>query len=171
ALRLSPRLATVISGVTGVDKHWLLRNNLTEPMPPLSPPAGRLRKGDKAYDSTLLLLTMVFEHLCHSLRKLKPSTSKSQTVELFERLLKTVEKPEYKREAALEELTPYTLGAAEYFASHPQEFDLELVNILNAEYLARSLLEKVRRDEVAKQLLAATKTTKPAHRRSHSQDR
>ena len=170
ALRLSPRLATVISAVTGVDKHWLLRNDLTELMPPLSPLSGRLRKGDKAYDSTLLLLTMVFERLCHSLRQLKPSTSKNQTVELFERLLKTLESPEYKREAALEEIAPYTVGAAEYFASHPHEFDLELVNLLNAEYLARSLHEQVRRDEVAKQLLAAKKTTRPAHRKSHSQD-
>ena len=171
ALRLSPRLATIISAVTGADKDWLLRNDLTEPMPPLSPLSGRLRKGEKAYDSTLLLLTAVFERLCSSLRRLKPSTSKSQTIELFEKLLKTVENPVYKREAALEEITPYTAGAAEYFASHPQEFDLELVNIFNAEYLARSLHEQVRRDEVAKQLLAARKTTKPAHRRSHSQDR
>jgi hypothetical protein len=171
ALNLSPRLATLISVVTGADKDWLLRNDLAEPMPPLSPRSGRLRKGEKTYDSTLLLLTAVFERLCSSLRRLKPSTSKAQTVELFEKLLQTVEKPEYKSELALEVITPYTVEAAEYLATHPQEFDPELANLLKAEYLLRSIHQQLRRDEAAKHLLAAKKTPTPVRRRSPSQSR
>jgi DNA-binding XRE family transcriptional regulator len=170
-LALSSRLATVISAVTGVDKQWLLRNDLTEPMPPLSPRSGRLRKGEKTYDSTLVLLTSVFERLCHSLRRLKPSVSKNQTIELFEKLLGSVEKPEYKRELVLEEMAPYAVEAAEYLASHPQEFDPELVNLLNADYLVRSVHQQVRRDEVAKHLLTAKKTPTPVRRKVLSRAR
>jgi DNA-binding XRE family transcriptional regulator len=170
ALKLSPRLATLISAVTGADKEWLLRNNLAEPMPPLSPRSGRLRKGEKTYDSTLLLLTAVFECLCDSLRLLKPSTAKTQTVEVFEKLLKTVEKPEYKLELALEVISPCTVEAAEYFASHPQEFDPELANLLNADYLLRSVHQRVKRDEAAKYLLTGKETPVPVRRRSRSQN-
>jgi DNA-binding XRE family transcriptional regulator len=165
ALKLSPRLATLISAVTGVDRDWLLRNDLTEPMPPLTPRSGRLRKGEKTYDSTLLLLAAVFECLCNSLRLLKPSTAKTQTIELVKKLLGSVEKPEYKLEPALEVISPYTVEAAEYFASHLKEFDPELANLLNAEYLVRSVYQRAGRDEAAKYLLA-----KEAQAKQHFKD-
>ena len=45
-LELSSRLATLISATTGVDRNWLLRNDLAEPMPPLEPRSGRLTTGE-----------------------------------------------------------------------------------------------------------------------------
>jgi hypothetical protein len=134
-------------------------------MPPLSPRSGRLRKGEKTYDSTLLLLAAVFERLCNSLRLLKPSTAKKQTIEAVKKLLRSVEKPEYKLELALEVISPYTVEAAEYFASHPQEFDPELANLLNSEYLLRSVHQRVRREDAAKYLLA-----KEAQAKQHFKD-
>src|SRR5262249_49483753 len=59
-LALSPRLAAVICAVTGCDQGWLLRNDLSEPMPPLNPRSARMREEEQIYGLTLYLLHLLF---------------------------------------------------------------------------------------------------------------
>jgi DNA-binding XRE family transcriptional regulator len=67
-LALSPRLAALIAAVTGADKDWLLRNNLSDPMPPLMRSSSKLDPEQEAYARSCDLLLNLFERLFASLR-------------------------------------------------------------------------------------------------------
>ena len=77
-LALSLRLAAVICAVTGCDQKWLLRNDLSEQMPPLTPRLSRMRKEEEIYGLTLYLLEMLFERLCSVMGRLMSSKQRSE---------------------------------------------------------------------------------------------
>lgn len=168
-LALSPRLATVLSAVTGVDKGWLLRNDLSETMPPLEPRSGRLAPDEIAYTATLTLCALVLERLCGTLRRLKPGPAKRTALEAMQKLLKSTASPEYKADTISLPSASFSLAVAEYFTSHPEEFDRELVSLLNLEYFLASVHQRARREEVAAQLLAQKEAAKPRRRKAPSQ--
>ena len=62
-LALSESLATRISVSTGADLDWLLKNDLTEPMPPIRRPGQDSPGLDHDGDATMMMLFPVFDRL------------------------------------------------------------------------------------------------------------
>jgi DNA-binding XRE family transcriptional regulator len=167
-LELSSRLATLISATTGVDRNWLLRNDLAEPMPPLEPRSGRLAPGEMAYAVTLTVCALAFERLCGALRLLKPGPAKEMALGVFRQLLDSTIQLEYQRDSTSMPSPSFSVAAVEYFTSHPEGFDRELVSLLNSGYLLASVHQRARMEEAAAQLLARKETAKPRRRKEHS---
>jgi DNA-binding XRE family transcriptional regulator len=75
-LTLSDNLATLIAEVTGADKDWLLRNDLSEPMPALVRKSAKLSPDEEAYGCTFALLHHLFDRMFAAAARMKPSEAR-----------------------------------------------------------------------------------------------
>jgi DNA-binding XRE family transcriptional regulator len=143
-LALSPKLATLIADQTGADPGWLLRNNLSEPMPPLKK-ALELDTIEQAYLGSVTLIA----HLIHRLATLLMQYDRrpQQVAELAQLAmaadldrLKKHPKPDFK--ADLIDLP--NLGIVEMFKAHPEMLQPELRQLINLDYLSKDVLARKR---------------------------
>jgi DNA-binding XRE family transcriptional regulator len=141
-LALSPKLATLIADQTGIDAGWLLRNDLSEPMPPLKKGV-ELDALEKAYLGNAVLIA----HLIHRLATLlmhydRRPKQVAQVAQLsmaadLDRLKKH---PEQDVKADL--LGLLNLGIVEMFKAHPEMLERELRQLINLDYLSKDLLTR-----------------------------
>jgi transcriptional regulator with XRE-family HTH domain len=131
-LALSPRLAEIIAGRTGVNRDWLLRNDLYEPMPPLMHVSATLDPGDAAYELSCELFKDLFERLFLALSRLKKTEARA----LLEELLQTwVDNLKILDEPLYDQADPAGPHVFEFFKCHPEFLDLDLAGWINLDYL------------------------------------
>jgi transcriptional regulator with XRE-family HTH domain len=128
-LALSPKMALLISRLTGCDPAWLMRNDLSEPMPELRRLV-TLNPEDEAHRNTMFLLAELFSRLFACAHQLAPSPKRDTLAAFIEKEAKAF------RENA-QELEPVRVGvsALEFFKDNPEYLALELGRLFNLDYL------------------------------------
>lgn len=141
-LALSQNLATLIASVTGADKDWLLRNDLSEPMPPVVHQSANYAPEDRAYDVSIVLLMHLFERLFAAAMRLKPSEARRALAFFIKFWLEALEKGEHKPDC--EYGGDIGVQPFEFFKAHPELFDPDLASLINIDYLIKDayLLQK-----------------------------
>lgn len=134
-LALSPRLAALIAAVTGADKDWLLRNDLSDPMPPLMRSSSKLDPEQEAYARLCDLLLNLFERLFASLMRLKKSQRRTAIETNLEIRFKQLKDNDSQ---PAEE--PVGVEALEFFKAHPEFLDPDLANLINLDFLIKDAL-------------------------------
>ena len=134
-LALSKDLAALIADATGVDANWLLRNDLSEPMPPLKHSLAILQPADLAYDLSCLLLQHLFDRLFLALGRLGPSQERSFTESLIRASLDNAKTIGHEPEGR--PLQPIRVGTLEFFKKHPEFLDTDLASWINLNFLIK----------------------------------
>src|ERR1700747_584422 len=75
-LALSEDLATLISVVLGTDKQWLLDNDLSAPVPASKYFSATISPEEKAYTTTIYLLSDLFKRLFAVARRLRKTNAR-----------------------------------------------------------------------------------------------
>jgi DNA-binding XRE family transcriptional regulator len=134
-LALSENLATLIASVTGADKKWLLRNDLSEPMPPLEPVSVKLAPEEKAYNVSIVLLRHVFDRLFAVARRLKRTPYREDLEHFIQIMLDILKETEQQPGADL----GYFISADpfEFFKAHPEYLDPDLKGTINLDFLVK----------------------------------
>jgi transcriptional regulator with XRE-family HTH domain len=132
-LKLSKSMAARISNRTGVNFDWLLKNNVTVPMPPRPLFTEGVTRPLQDYVCTICLLAAVFSRLFAAARRLK-STGARQSLELLiaeelDALKKTEHDPKAKP------LNPTSREVFQFFDEHPTALDHDLEALLDLNYL------------------------------------
>jgi hypothetical protein len=169
-LSLSRRLATLIADVTGVDRDWLLANDLKAPVPPLKRISYTLQPKDLVYDATIHLLAELFSRLCAVMRRLRkiPGSPRYYVEELL--------KPELDALAQSTEPDPQadllhkaSIHTIEFFISHPEMLDPDLRKLINFDFLLKdSLNREFNASQIASPSRLPKKSVLPAPRKSRS---
>jgi DNA-binding XRE family transcriptional regulator len=134
-LALSENLATLIASVTGGDKKWLLRNDLSEPMPALEPVSVKLAPEDEAYNISIVLLQHLFDRLFAVARRLKRTQYRENLEHFVQVMLDILKETEQQPDADLS----YFISADpfEFFKAHPEFLDPDLKNTINLDFLIK----------------------------------
>jgi transcriptional regulator with XRE-family HTH domain len=167
-LALSPRLATLIAEVTGVDVGWLLRNDLGEPMPPLRRTSAKLDPlaPEQAYSKTLILLLHLFHRLFAALVRLKKTQARTAVENLLQLTLDNVKKID--QDPACEHGDDIQANIFEFFKAHPEFLDPDLAGWINLDYLIQDAYRvskeiKVYYRRLAAEARLAEEPPKPRH--------
>jgi DNA-binding XRE family transcriptional regulator len=154
-LALSEDLATLISVLLGTDKQWLLDNDLSAPVPPSKYFSATISPEEKAYTTTIYLLSDLFKRLFAFARRLR-KTNARETLQLeITEELETLKKSEGDPKA--EPRGRATVTTFEFFKNHPEQLDLDLARLINLDFLlrdcyARERAIKARRRELGLEL-------------------
>lgn len=132
-LRLSVNLAALIASVTGVDKEWLLRNDLSEPMPPLERVSAKLAPEDEAYNISIVLLHHLFDRLFASARRLKRTQHRKAVEYFIEEALKNLRETDQQPDADLRYFN--SADTFEFFKAHPEFLDPDLGSLIRLDFL------------------------------------
>ena len=134
-LALSENLAALIASVTGGDKAWLLRNDLSEPMPPLEPVSVKLAPEDEAYNRSIVLLYHLFDRLFVAARRLKSAQHRRGLEHFIQILLDILKETKQQPDADLS----YFISADpfEFFKAHPEFLDPDLKGMINLDFLVK----------------------------------
>jgi DNA-binding XRE family transcriptional regulator len=145
-LALSENLATLIASVTGADKEWLLRNNLSEPISPLIRMSAKMSPQEQAYGYTFALLQHLFDRLFAALARMQPSPIR-KSLEIF--IKATMAALEEKGQIPdCEYGLDVSVDTFEFFKAHPENLDPDLAGVINIDYLIKDayLLEQKGKD-------------------------
>jgi len=139
-LKLSKNLTTLIAARTGADADWLLRNNLTEPMPPLEYVSAKLEPAEFAYDASCALLYHLFDRLLATLARLKKTQLRSD-IEVFiegciDKLKAVGQLPDAHPIGVLD------VDNLEFFKEHPEFLDPDLGSLINLDFLIKEANRK-----------------------------
>jgi transcriptional regulator with XRE-family HTH domain len=134
-LALSENLAALIASVTGSDKAWLVRNDLSEPMPPLEPVSVKLAPEDEAYNISIVLLRHLFERLFMATERLKCTQVRRHLEHYIQIRLDLLKVTEQRLDADLSYFT--TADPFEFFKVHPEFLDPDLKNLVNLDFLIK----------------------------------
>jgi DNA-binding XRE family transcriptional regulator len=145
-LALSDNLATLIASVTGADKEWLLRNDLSESMPPLVRLSANYSPQDRAYDVSIGVLQHLFERLFAAAVRLKPSQARKTLALFIKWWLEILERDEHQPDCEYGALL--NVESFEFLKAHPGLFDPDLVSLFNIDFLLKDayLAERRRKD-------------------------
>jgi DNA-binding XRE family transcriptional regulator len=133
-LKLSESLASRIWAATGCDRDWLLRNDVSVPMPPR--PfflKGVASSGLQSYVMTITLLIDVFSRLFAEARKLDKTGARDELELLLSKELEALKKT--IKEPGAVPLQSASKDVFQYFDAYPDELPTELENLLNLDYL------------------------------------
>jgi DNA-binding XRE family transcriptional regulator len=136
-LPLSPRLAALIASVTGADKDWLLRNDLSESMPALRHGSSKREPGDEAYQTLCALLFHLFDRLFALVARLKEGPNSFRNgLELYlsasvNGLKKAGQIPDCKPGLVV------PVEVFEFFKAHPELLDPDLAGWINIDFLLK----------------------------------
>ena len=141
-LALSENLAALIASVTGGDKGWLLRNDLSEPMPPLEPVSVKLAPEDEAYNISIVLLRHLFERLFMAAERLRCTQFRRDLEHYIEIRLDLLKVTEQRPDADLS----YFISADpfEFFKAHPEFLDPDLKGMINLDFLIKDAYRRER---------------------------
>jgi DNA-binding XRE family transcriptional regulator len=163
-LKLSESLASRIWAATGCDKEWLLRNDLSEPMPPRPFFIKDAESfGLQTYVSTITLLVDVFSRLFAEVRKLEKTGGRDE----LERLL-VIELETLKRTDKDQNATPLHSADKDefrYFDRYPWELPKELQNLLNLDHLIETAPERLSQENVSPEAQTESSLPPPKARR------
>ena len=163
-LALSSKMALLISRLTGCDPQWLLRNDLSEPMPELRRLV-TLNPEDEAHRNTMFLLAELFSRLFACARQLAPSPKRDILAAYIEKEAKAF------RENA-QELEPVRVGvsALEFFKDNPEYLAPALGRLFNLDYLLSEAVRAARAENELFSLNESANDGKPeASARSNPQ--
>ena len=132
-LALSENLANLIASVTGADKEWLLRNDLTAEMPPLTRASAKLAPEDEAYNISIVLLHHLFDRLFASARRLKRTQHRKALEQLIAESLKLLRETDQEPGAGLNFFT--SVDTFEFFKAHPEFLDPDLASLIDLNFL------------------------------------
>lgn len=140
-LKLSESLAARIVAVTGCDMKWLLKNDVSEPMPPR--PffiKGVESVGLQTYVMTITLLIDVFSRLFAETRKLDKTGARDELELCLAKELETLKKT--VKEPGTVPLHSTTKEAFQYFDEYPGSLPDELYQMLDLDYLIMTAPER-----------------------------
>jgi DNA-binding XRE family transcriptional regulator len=132
-LALSGNLAALIASVTGANKEWLLRNDLSEPMPPLERASARLAQEDEAYNISIVLLHHLFDRLFAAARRLKRTQHRKALEHLIAESLKDLRAVDQQPDAELRYFS--SADTFEFFKAHPEFLDPDLASLIDLDFL------------------------------------
>src|SRR5215469_953660 len=141
-LPLSEGLATLIAEVTGVDKQWLLENNLSAPVPPLKRLSASWNPEERVYDSIAHLLADLFSRLFAVSRRLREGEGRRGLQYIIKDELGFLEETGYEPDAIQRYRS--SAGAVEFFEMHPQLLDADLRQLINLGFLAKDAYQAQR---------------------------
>jgi hypothetical protein len=144
-LALSEDLATLISVLLGTDKQWLLDNDLSAPVPPNKYFSPTIPPEEKAYTTTIVLLTDLFKRLFAVARRLSKTNARTTTELEIAEELEALKKSEGDPKA--EPRGRATVATFEFFKNHPEQLDLDLAQLINLRFL---LADGYRRERAIK---------------------
>lgn len=166
-LSLSENLAALISEFTGADKKWLLENNLRAPVPPLRRLSASWNPAERAYDCICVLLADLFSRLFTVCRRLREGEGRQNLLTYIKDELELLEKSGYEPDA----IQRYrgSVGAFEFFETHPQSVDPDLRQLINLDFLVKDAYEAQRLgkeafSKVAKRVRELDKQSKSSSR-------
>jgi transcriptional regulator with XRE-family HTH domain len=134
-LPLSENLATLISEVTGVDRLWLLENNLEAPVPPLKPLSATWGPEDRAYEFACSLLMDLFSRLFAVCRRLQEGHGRKGLATFIKEELQVFQETGYEPDAI--QRCRATVEPFEFFEMHPELFDYDLGRLINLDFLVK----------------------------------
>jgi hypothetical protein len=150
-LALSEDLATLISVLLGTDKQWLLDNDLSVPVPPNKYFSPTISPEEKAYTTTIVLLSDLFSRLFAVARRLSKTKARA-TMELeIAAELQALNKSEGDPKA--EPRGRATVATFEFFKNHPEQLDLDLARLINLDFLLKDCYRRERAIEVRRREL------------------
>ena len=123
-LPLSEKLAQMIAATTGADADWLLRNDLSEPMPPLKRATLLFKPADMAYEMYCGLLQHLFDRLLVALSRLPQGEPRTWLQKLLKYGLEDVIRIEDEPKPP----NPVNVGLLEFFRRHPEYLDPDLAS-------------------------------------------
>jgi DNA-binding XRE family transcriptional regulator len=134
-LALSENLAALVASVTGGDRAWLLRNDLSELMPALEPVSVKLAPEDEAYNKSIVLFYHLFDRLFASAQRLKCTQFRRDLEHYIQILLDLLKVTEQRSDADLS----YFISADpfEFFKAHPEFLDPDLKGMINLDFLIK----------------------------------
>ena len=134
-LALSENLAALVASVTGGDRAWLLRNDLSELMPPLEPVSVKLAPEDEAYNRSIVLLHHLFDRLFAAAQRLKCTQFRRDLEHYIQILLDLLKVTEQRPDADLS----YFISADpfEFLKAHPEFLDPDLKGMINLDFLIK----------------------------------
>lgn len=136
-LALSPKLATFIASVTGADADWLLRNDLSEPMPPLKHESAKFEPSEDAYIQLCVLLIHLFDRLFALAARLKKEQGNIRSYlewyvqSSLEGLKAAGQIPD------CEHGTNVGVEVFEFFKAHPELLDPDLAGWIDLDFLLK----------------------------------
>jgi transcriptional regulator with XRE-family HTH domain len=141
-LPLSEDLATLISVVLGTDKQWLLKNDLSAPVPPSKYFSATISPEEKAYTATVVLLEDLFSRLFAVARRLRKTNARAtMELEIGEKL-EALKKSEGDPKA--EPRGRATVDTFEFFKNHPELLDHDLARLINLDFLLNDCYRRER---------------------------
>jgi DNA-binding XRE family transcriptional regulator len=144
-LALSDNLASLIASITGANKEWLLRNDLSEPMAPLEHTSAKLSPEQEAYDSSIVLLYHLFDRLFAAARRLKPTQARRILVFFIKKHLEFLEQNEQQPDAEYD--FDCSRSAFEFFRAHPELLDVDLASLINLDYIIKDAYRREKVEE------------------------
>jgi DNA-binding XRE family transcriptional regulator len=166
-LKLSESLAGRISVTTGCDRDWLLRNDVSAPMPPR--PffmKGVASVGLQTYVYRISLLADVFSRLFAECRRLDKSGPRGELERLLATELETLRKTDKNPNAR--PLHSTSKENFQYFEDYPWELPEELKYLLDLGYLIETSSPLPREPEIPPKEKELSKRPRKAPRRTCS---
>jgi DNA-binding XRE family transcriptional regulator len=161
-LKLSKNLATLIAARTGAEADWLLRNNLTEPMPPFEYVSAKLEPAELAYNASCALLYHLFDRLLATLARLKKTQLRSD-IEVFiedciDKLKAVGQLPDAHPIGVLD------VDSLEFFKEHPESLDPDLASLINLDFLIKEAYRMTTKTYTRRRLKALKAGLSPEER-------
>lgn len=139
-LALSERLASLIAEITGADREWLLRNDLSEPMPPLVKVSNTYGPEDEEYRRTCDLLKILFHRFFSVLQRLKDGQEKENTIVYVLDLIQDIAQGEGLGGPFASRALP--MATLDFFVNHPEKLDPDLRGLLDLDLLIHERMKK-----------------------------
>jgi transcriptional regulator with XRE-family HTH domain len=139
-LDLSPKLAALISEVTGAPAEWLLKNDLSEPVPQLAKVSDTYGPEDEEYRRTCDLLKILFHRFFSVLQRLKNGEEKENTIVYVLELVQDIAQGETLGGPFASRSLP--LATLDFFVNHPEKLDLDLRGLIDLDLLIHERLKK-----------------------------
>jgi transcriptional regulator with XRE-family HTH domain len=132
-LDLSPKLAALVSEVTGAPAEWLLKNDLSEPVPPQLRVSNTYDPDGDEYRLTCGLLKILFNHFLSALDRLKDGDGKDKVIQYVEHSIDRMRKGKAPDNAFASHTA--TTVMLDFFHRHPEKLDLDLRGLIDLDLL------------------------------------
>jgi transcriptional regulator with XRE-family HTH domain len=135
-LALSKLLAARISGMTGVDLDWLLKNDLSAPMPEIVNEYEKLDPSIRAHDATIALLGEVFDRLFAAVGRIEKTQARTMLEISIASALDSL-----RKQTSVNDRVGFGFRTGDitfkFFREHPNKLDPDLRKVLNLDEMAK----------------------------------
>jgi transcriptional regulator with XRE-family HTH domain len=158
SLKLSSQLATLIADATGADRGWLLRNDPSEPMPPLKIPGAWFQPENRAHEFYCILLRHLFDRLFRALSRVQAGKSRDWLQTFIKVMLDDEISIGYDPDGTGRLLDPIRPGFLDFFRKHPEFLDPELARWINLKFLIKDAYTVAKESEAPSETVAKPAT-------------